>query len=42
MDHAKLALPRFQVINKMIFRLGQLPITFIGMIMHGPRDERYA
>jgi hypothetical protein len=42
MDHAKIALPRLQVYNKMIFSLGQLPITLMGMIMHGHGDERYA
>ncbi len=42
MDHAKIALPRLQVCNKMIFGLGQSPITFMGMIAHGHGDERYA
>jgi len=42
MDHAKTAFPRLQVYNKMIFGLGQLPITLMGMIMHGHIDERYA
>ncbi len=42
MDHTKIALPRLQVYNKMISSLGQLPITFMGMIMHGHGDERYA
>jgi len=41
-DHAKLAFTRFQVMNKMIYELGQLPITFISMIVHGHGDERYA
>jgi hypothetical protein len=41
MDHAKTTLPRFQMTNKMIFGLGQLPITFIGMITHGHGDEGY-
>jgi len=41
MDHAKIALPRLQV-NKMISRLGQLPITLMGMIVHYHGDERYA
>ncbi len=40
-DHAKTALPKFQVTNKMISRLGQLPITLIGMIAHGHGDENY-
>jgi hypothetical protein len=34
MDCAKIALPRFQVTNKMICGLGQLPITLIKMIVH--------
>ncbi len=42
MDHIKTTLPRSQVCNKMIFGLKQLPVTFMGMIMHGHRDERYA
>ncbi len=42
MDHAKTAFPRLQLCNKMIFRLGQLPITLMGMITHGHKDERYA
>jgi hypothetical protein len=41
MDRAKIALPRFQVMNKMIFRLGQLPITPTSMIIHGHGDEKY-
>ncbi len=39
-DHAKIALPKLQVYNKMIFGLGQLPITLMSMIVHG--NERYA
>ncbi len=42
MDHAKIVLSRLQVCNKMIFRLGQLPITLMSMIAHGHRDERFA
>jgi hypothetical protein len=42
MDCAKIALPRLQVCNKMISMLGQLPITFTGMISHGHGDEKYA
>jgi hypothetical protein len=42
MDHAKTMLPRLQVCNKMIFGLGQLPITLTRMITHGHGDERYA
>jgi hypothetical protein len=41
MDHAKIALPKFQVTNKMIYGLRQLPITLIGMITHGHGDERH-
>jgi hypothetical protein len=41
MDHAKTALPRFQMMNKMIYGVGQLPITFTGIIMHGHGYERY-
>jgi hypothetical protein len=42
MDHAKIALPRLRMCNKMIFGLGQLPITLTKMITHGHGDERYA
>ncbi len=42
MDHAKTMFPRLQVCNKMISSLGQLKITFMGMIAHGHGDERYA
>jgi hypothetical protein len=42
MDHGKTMLPRLQMCKKMIFWLGQLPITFKGMIAHGHGDERYA
>jgi len=42
MDHAKTTFLRLQVYNKMIFGLGQLPITLIGMIAHGHVDERCA
>jgi hypothetical protein len=42
MDHAKIALPRLQVCNKMISKLGQLPIILMGMIVHCHGDERYA
>jgi hypothetical protein len=41
MDNAKITLLSFQVANKMIFRLGQLLITLISMIMHGHSDEIY-
>jgi hypothetical protein len=43
MDHAKIAFPRLQVMNKMIFELKkQLPITLTGMIVHSHGNERYA
>jgi len=42
MDHVKTSLPRLQVYNKMIYGLGQFPITFMGMIAHGHKNERYA
>ncbi len=42
MDHAKTTFARLQVVNKMICGLGQLPVTLIGMIVHGHCDERYA
>jgi hypothetical protein len=41
MDHTKIALPKFQMTNKMISRLGQLPITLTSMIAHGHGYERY-
>jgi hypothetical protein len=39
MHYEKIALLMFQVTNKMIFGLGQLPVTLIGMIVHGHSDE---
>ncbi len=42
MDCAKTTLQRLVMANKMICRLGQLPITLMGMIAHGHGDERYA
>jgi hypothetical protein len=42
MDHAKITLSRLQMCNKLIFSLGRLPITLMGMITHGHGDERYA
>ncbi len=42
MDHVETAFPRLQVVNKMIYRLKQLPITLTSMIAHGHGDERYA
>jgi hypothetical protein len=41
MDHAKIILPRFQVANKMIVTIGQLPITLTSMIAHGHNNKRY-
>ncbi len=41
MDHSKTAIPRLEVKNKMMTRLGQLPITPMGMIVHGHGDEAY-
>jgi hypothetical protein len=41
-DHSKIVKPRLEVKNKMMTRLGQLPITLIGMIVHGHGDEAYA
>jgi hypothetical protein len=42
MDHAKTTFPGLQVANKMICGLGQLPITLMGIIVHGHGDEKYA
>jgi len=42
MDHTKTPLLRLQVYNKMISSFGKLPITLMGMIMHGHENERYA
>jgi hypothetical protein len=42
MDREITTLPRLQVCNKIISRLGQLPITLMGMITHDHMDERYA
>jgi hypothetical protein len=41
MDHTKIAFPRLQIYNKMIYGFGQLPIICMGMI-HGYEDEKYA
>jgi len=38
MDHSKIVLPRLQVKNKMVVGTVQLPITLIGMIVHGHGD----
>jgi hypothetical protein len=40
MDHIKIALPRLQMFNKMISRLGQLPITIVSIISHGHGDKK--
>jgi hypothetical protein len=42
LDHAKIALLRFQVANKMIFGIGQLPINLTSMIVHGHGNKKYA
>ncbi len=42
MDHAKTMLLRLQMCNKMISRLGQLPITLMSVIVHNHGDEGYA
>jgi hypothetical protein len=41
MDHVKTIIPRLQMCNKMISRLGQLSITLTSMTTHGHEDERY-
>jgi hypothetical protein len=41
MDHFKTALPRFQVKNKVVSKLGQLLMTLIGMIVHGNGDKTF-
>jgi hypothetical protein len=41
MNHMKTIFPKFQLVNKMIFGLGKLPITLINMIAHGHGNERY-
>jgi hypothetical protein len=40
MDHSKTILPWFQVKNKMVSGLGQLPVTLTRMI-HGHGDEAF-
>jgi hypothetical protein len=42
MDHSKIAIPRFEMKNKITAWLGQLPVTLMGMIVHGHEDEAYA
>jgi hypothetical protein len=42
MDHSKTTLPRLQVKNKMVVRLGQLLIMLTIMIAHGHGDEPFA
>jgi hypothetical protein len=42
MDHSKIALFRFQMKNNMVFELGQLLVTLIGMIVHGCGDKTFA
>jgi hypothetical protein len=41
MGHFKTTLLSFQMKNKMVSKLGQLPITLIGMIIHGHGDEAF-
>jgi hypothetical protein len=41
MDHSKIALPRLQVKNKMVSRLGQLSVTLTRMIVHGHGEETF-
>jgi hypothetical protein len=41
MDHSKIAIPRFEMKNKITAWLGQLPVTLMGMIVHGHEDEAY-
>jgi len=41
MDHVETTFPRLQVANKMIYGLGQLPITLTSMTAHGDGNERY-
>ncbi len=41
MDHTKIILPKLQVCNKMISRLGQLHVTLMDMITHGHGNEKY-
>jgi hypothetical protein len=41
MDHFKINFPQFQMKNKMVFKLGQLPMTLIGMITYGYGDEAF-
>ncbi len=39
MDHSQTILPMLAIKNKMVLGLGQLPITLIGMIVHGHGNE---
>jgi hypothetical protein len=41
MDHSKIVLLQLQVKNKMVFGLGQLLMTLIGMIVHGHKEEAF-
>jgi hypothetical protein len=41
MDHSKTTLPRLQVKNKIVSKLGQLLMTLIGIIAHGHGDKTY-
>ncbi len=42
MDQTKIAFPRPQLCNKIIFRLGQFLVILIDMIAHQHREEIYA
>ena len=42
MDHTKSAIPLMQRTTKAISRLGQIPISVIGMLKHGQGDGAYA
>jgi len=41
MDHSRITLPQLKMKNKMVFKLGYLPMTLIGMIVHGHRDKAF-
>jgi hypothetical protein len=42
MDHMKTAIPQMQRITKATSRLGQIPISLTGMLIHGHGDGAYA
>jgi hypothetical protein len=41
MDHSKIAILWFQTKNKMVSKLGQLLITWTGMIDHGHGEKTF-